>query len=66
MPLLSQKEVLNLKLSCIPLSQLKLLALNLGISDKGSATEIIKIILSVQRDEKTIDAFIKQKYADDN
>jgi hypothetical protein len=35
MPLLSQKEILNLKLGCIPLPQLKILALNLGISDKG-------------------------------
>jgi hypothetical protein len=64
MSLLSQKEVLNLKLGCIPLPQLKILALNLGISDKGSATEIIKRILDKQRDEKTIDEFIKQKYAE--
>mgnify|MGYP000400976995 CR=1 FL=1 len=64
MPLLSQKEVLNLKLSCIPLPQLKILTLNLGISDKGSATEIIKRILGAQQDEKTIDEFIKQKNAE--
>ena len=64
MPLLSQKEVLNLKLSCIPLPHLKILALNLGISDKGSATEIIKRILGEQQDEKTIDEFIKQKYVE--
>jgi len=64
MPLLSQKEILNLKLSCIPLPQLKILALNLGTSDKDSATEIIKRILREQQDEKTIDKFIKQKYAE--
>jgi len=64
MPLLSQKEVLNLKLSCIPLSQLKTLSINLGISDKGSATEIIKRILEEQKDEKTIDEFVKKKYAE--
>jgi len=64
MPLLSQKEILNLKLCCIPLPQLKILALNLGISDKGSATEIIKRILGEQQDEKTIDEFIKKKYAE--
>jgi len=63
MPLLSQKEVLNLKLGCIPLPQLKILARNLGISDKGSATEIIKKILGKQQDERTIDEFIRQKYA---
>jgi len=64
MLLLSQKEVLNLKLGCIPLPQLKILALNLGISDKDSAAEIIKRILEEQEDEKTIDEFIKQKYAE--
>lgn len=69
MPLLSQKEVLNLKLACIPLTQLKILALKLGISNKGSATEIIKRILEKQPDEKIIDEkiindFIKQKYAE--
>jgi hypothetical protein len=63
MPLLSQKEVLNLKLSSIPLPHLKILALKLGVSNKGSATEIIKRILEMKHDEKAIDEFIKQKYA---
>ncbi|MBA2123866.1 hypothetical protein B9J78_02855 [bacterium Unc6] len=62
MPLLSQKEVLNLKLSCIPLPQLKLPALNLGINNTGSATEIIKRVLDKGVDEKVIQRFIKQKY----
>jgi hypothetical protein len=63
MPLLSQKEVLNLKLSCIPLPQLKMLALNLEIANVGSATEIIKKLLENEADEKTVDKFIKQRYA---
>lgn len=64
MPLLSQKEVLNLKLSCIPLPQLKMLALNLGINNTGSATEIVKRALESKPDEKTIEEFIKQRYAE--
>jgi len=63
-PLLSQKEVLNLKLSCIKAPQLRILASNLGLSDKGSATEIIKRVLESHSDEKIIDAFIKQKYTE--
>jgi hypothetical protein len=62
--LLSQKEVLNLKLSCILLPQLRMLAQNLGINDTGSATEIIKGIFEKQADEKIIDEFIKQRYAE--
>jgi hypothetical protein len=62
MPLLSQKEVLNLKLGCIPIIQLKTLGLNLGFSNVGSATEIIKRILERSPNEKTIDEFIKLKY----
>ncbi len=64
MPLLSQKEVLNLKLGCIKAPQLRILASNLGLSNKGSATEIIKRILKSQGDEKIIDTFIKQKYTE--
>mgnify|MGYP005844615933 CR=1 FL=1 len=64
MPLLSKKEVLNIKLSCIPLQQLKILAANLRVTNRGSATEIIKRILEKQPDEKIINEFIKQKYAE--
>ena len=64
MPLLSQKEVLNLKLSCIPLPQLKMLSQNLEINNTGSATEIIKRIMESPPDEKVIDKFIKQKYSE--
>jgi len=62
MPLLSQKEVLNLKLSSIPLLQLKMFALNLGIKGTGPAGEIIKRLLENGIDEKIVNEFIKQKY----
>ena len=62
MPFLSHKEVLNLKLNCIPLSQLKILAVNLGINNVNRASDIIKKILEKQVDERSIDAFIKLKY----
>jgi len=62
MPLLSQKEVLNLKLGCIPLPHLKILALNLQIPNTGTATELTKRILESQPNEKIIDEFIKEKY----
>ncbi len=62
MPLLSAKEVLNLKLSCIPLEQLRQIASSLGFSHKGSASEIRKRLLEGQIDHNIIDKFIKQKY----
>lgn len=67
MPLLSKKEVLNLKLSSIPLKSgyLKELALNLGIKEQGSKTDLIKEILKISSEEnieERIDIFIKQKY----
>lgn len=64
MSLLSQKEVLNLKLICIKSAQLKILASELGISSSGKAADIIKRILEKQPDEKLINKFIKQKYAE--
>lgn len=63
MPLMSPKEVLNLKLGCIPLPELKILAQNLGIAGHGSAAEIITMILAKQPRERVIDEFIKEKYA---
>jgi energy-coupling factor transporter ATP-binding protein EcfA2 len=62
MPLLSQKEVLNLKLSSIPTSQLRELASSLGLNYLGTNSEIIKILLEEEIDERIIDRFIKQKY----
>jgi len=64
MPLLSQREVLNLKLSCIPLPQLKILASDLGDSNKGSATDIIKRIWESQPDERIVNEFIKKRYTE--
>jgi hypothetical protein len=62
MPLLSQKEVLNLKLSCIPLSDLKILSQNLDIDNIGTVAEIIKRILEENPNEKVVDEFIRSKY----
>lgn len=63
MPLLSPKEVLNLKLSCIPLINLKMLSQSLGANNIGSATNIIKRVLELRPNEKVIDEFIKNKYS---
>ncbi|RKY29931.1 MAG: hypothetical protein DRP67_05575 [Candidatus Omnitrophota bacterium] len=62
MPLLSQKEVLNLKLTSIPLAQLKILASNLEVDNRGSMSEIVKRIIHINPEEKVINKFIKQKY----
>jgi len=64
MPLFSNKQLLNLKLSSIKSENLKELAVNLGISKKGSASEITKRILEMKPlpPENTIDAFIKSLY----
>ena len=62
MPLFSPIEVMNLKLSCIPLIHLKMLARNLGMDDTGSAAEIIKRIFGKGVKEEVVDGFIKQRY----
>ncbi len=64
MPLLSQREVLNLKLNCIPLPQLRMLALDLRVSNKGKATDIIKEIWGSQPDEQVVNEFIKKRYTE--
>lgn len=64
MPLLSPKEVLNLKLNCIKVPQLKTLSSELGISISGNTAEIIKRIFERQPDEDLINEFIKQKYTE--
>jgi len=64
MSLLSQKEILNLKLSCIKAPQLRTLATELDIFNKGNGAEIIKRILERQPNEKIINEFIKRKYAE--
>lgn len=63
MPLISQKEVRNLKLSSISLQKLKEFARDVGQTNIGSATDIIKRLLDVQIVDSKIDAFIKQQYA---
>ena len=65
MPLLSQKEVLKLKLSSIPVSQLGELALSMNISDAGTGADLIKRLLVHSINEKIVDKFIKQKFAED-
>jgi hypothetical protein len=62
MPLFSQKEVLNLKLSSIPVTQLRELASSIGVNDTGSGAELIKRLIGYSADERTIDAFIRRKY----
>ncbi len=64
MPLLSQKEVLNLKLSSIPVGQLRELALGMRISDIGLGADLIKRLLVHSIDEKAVNKFIKQKFTD--
>jgi len=63
MPLLSAKEVRNLKLSSIPLEKLKEFAGNLGQNNTGSATDIIKRLIDIQNIDPKIDTFIKQQYS---
>lgn len=62
MPLLSNREVLNLKLNSVPLAQLKILARILKIDSRSSAVEIVKKILKENIKEEVINEFIKQKY----
>jgi hypothetical protein len=63
MPLLSVKEVRNLKLSSIPLEKLKDFTGNLGQNNTGNATDIIKRLIDIQNIDSKIDTFIKQQYS---
>ena len=63
MPLSSDKEVLRLKLSSIPVGDLRYFAQNLGINSTGKGAELIKKILDESIGESTIDSFIKQRFA---
>jgi len=63
MPLLSRKEVLNLKLSSIPKEQLKTLALNFSLSGQGSAADIIKELIAATPSEEYVNQFVKNEYA---
>lgn len=61
MPLLSTKEVRNLKLSSIPLEKLKSFAEN--VKQTGSASDIIKRLIDLSGIDAKIDSFIKREYA---
>mgnify|MGYP001601602415 CR=1 FL=1 len=62
MPLFSTKEVRNLKLSSIPLEQLRNFSESLRQNDAGSATDIIKRLIDIPDIDSKIDSFIKQQY----
>lgn len=62
MPLLSRKQVLNLKLSSIPVDRLRELALNLEIDKRGSGADVVKKLLSFPVTGEVIDDFMKHKY----
>jgi len=64
MPLLRKSEVLNLMLSCIPLPQLRILASDLYVPNKGKATDVIKKIWESQPDEQIINEFINKRYTE--
>lgn len=63
MSLLSPKEVRNLKLSSIPLENLRDFAETVGQDKKGRATDIIKRLIDRSDIDSKIDMFIKQQYA---
>jgi hypothetical protein len=63
MPLLSRKEVLNLKLSSIPKELLVTLALNFSLTGQGSAADIIKELIETDPSEDYVNQFIKNEYA---
>jgi len=62
MPLLSNKEVRNLKLSSIPLPKLREFAETLKQSSCGNGTEIIKRLISLRNIDNALDDFIKKQY----
>lgn len=64
MPLLRKSEVLNLKLSCIPLPQLRILASDLFVPNMGKATDVIKKIWESQPDDQIINEFINKRYTE--
>jgi len=62
MPLLSQKEVLRLKLETLGLPYLRELCVRMGLDKRGNSSELIKRVLANTPDALTIDQFIKEKY----
>jgi hypothetical protein len=62
MPLLSDKETRNLKLSSIPLPKLKKFAESLRQSNRGNGAEIIKRLIDLPNIDSTLNSFIKKQY----
>jgi len=62
MPLLSNKEVRNLKLSSMPLPKLREFAEILNQSSRGNGTEIIKRLIGLQNINDKLNDFIKRQY----
>lgn len=62
MPLFSQKDIRNLKLSSIPLSKLKEFAETLNQSSRGNGIEIIKRLINLQNIDNALNDFIKTQY----
>lgn len=62
MPLLSNKENRNLKLSSITLLKLKKFADMLNQSSRGNGAEIIKRLIGLQNIDSSLDNFIKKQY----
>ena len=62
MPLLSNKEIRNLKLSSIPLPKLREFAESLHQSSRGNGTEVIKRLINLQNIDNILNNFIKKQY----
>jgi len=62
MPLMSDKEVRNLKLSSIPLSSLREFAEMLNQSSQGNGTDIIKGLINLRNIDNAVNDFIKTQY----
>jgi len=62
MPLRGRKEVLKLKLSSVPQPALRALAKELGVDDRGTATQLIVRLLESDPDERKVDDFIRGEF----
>lgn len=62
MPLLSQMEVLRLKLETLGLPSLRELCVRVGLDERGNSSELIKRVIAHAPSAVVIDQFIKDKY----
>jgi len=62
MPLLSQKEVLRIKLETLGLPSLCKLCVRMGLDKRGNSGELIKRVLASAPSALVLDQFIKDKY----